>query len=192
MTEIARISPVTSVFALLSPVNFYMRDADRIFTGNTGRKYWLRDDRTYDYLRYRLNRALMVGLGLVLIVAIFLRVEWAMIVFCWVLAGTFVFEHAQVQAHGIRVPNAAAEFLIEVRRQQSHGTVTPDFPNGWQGDAFFDIENGEATCTVSFRPGVGFGFSGSDHIYGERPEKIIKSVRDAVKEVGKRLNDAKP
>lgn len=192
MTEIAQKSSFARLCASLSPVKFYTRDADLIYTGNTGRKYWFRDEATYSNLRWRLNRVLTVSLGLVAFAALFMRVDAAMIVLCWIVIGTFIFENAQVKPRGIRIHSRTDEFLTEVRRQLPSSVITPDFPQDWHGEAFFDIELDGATCTVSFRPDAGFGFFGPTPGFGERPVDIIKSVRDAVKEVRKRLNDAKP
>jgi hypothetical protein len=192
LTEIAQKSSFRRLCASLSPVKFYMRDADLIYTGNTGRKYWFRDEAAYRNLRWRLNRVLTVSLALVAFAALFMRVDAAMIVLCWIVIGTFIFEDAQVKPRGIRIHSRTDEFLTEVRRQLPYSVITPDFPQDRHGEAFFDIELDGATCTVSFRPDAGFGFFGPTHGFGERPVDIIKSVRHAVKEVRKRLNDAKP
>lgn len=191
MTQIVQTLAVTRLCDWLSPVNFYMRDADRMYTGNTGRKYWLRDDETFTHLSQRLNRSLSFGLVLILVAAIFLGVNWAMLTLCWVVAGTFIFEHTQIKERGVRVPNAADEFLLEIRRQLPGCTVTPDFPNAWQGEAFFDIEAGESRCTVSFKPGAGFGLYSRDSRFRERPNCFVTSVSGAVALAADRIIDGK-
>lgn len=51
------------------------------------------------------------------------------------------------------------------------------------GESFIDIDDGDFSTEISYRPDVGFGVYVGDRIFGQRPDEIYRSATKAARRV---------
>lgn len=84
--------------------------------------------------------------------------------------------------------NEFEQLYEKVEKQFPDAEISKDIPSNPKSGHFLDVRSADKVVTLEWKPDKGFGFFSEDATFGEKPEKMIKSVDETFAQIVSLLN----